>query len=93
MITREMVMDALQENMSTEFEDGNIVYYLHVTEDGKIVDSFDKADESFTAILDKEAYSNFPEDYDWRADVEVEGNRHFEEVVDNLYEQVQEYFA
>ena len=42
--------------------------------------------------IDNRVNDDFPGDYDWRNDVEVEGNEYFDEVVDNLYLQAKEYF-
>ena len=92
-ITKDEIRSALQEFSSAEPDDfGNFIYYLHVTDDGKILDGYVGSDETFTSAIDSRVNDDFPEDYDWREDVEVEGNKYFEEVVDDLYYQAKEYF-
>lgn len=94
-LTREQVMNALMENMSSEPDDfGNIEYFLHIKDNGEIVSDLSKADESFSTILDSEAYQEkLKEDpeYDYRDDVEVEDNKYFMEIVEELTNQANEY--
>nr|DAT09306.1 MAG TPA: hypothetical protein [Caudoviricetes sp.]DAX75146.1 MAG TPA: hypothetical protein [Caudoviricetes sp.] len=94
-LTKEQVMDALIENMSSEpDETGAIEYFLHITDNGEILTSFDKADETFSTYLDPEAYEEkLQEDpeYDFRDDVEVEDNKYFLEVVEELTKQANDY--
>lgn len=83
----------LQNETSAEPDDfGNFTYFLHVADDEEIVNQISEADETFTSILDPEAYSDFPSEYDWREDIEVEGNPYFEAVVDDLYSLACKYF-
>ena len=92
-ITKEDIRKYLQDETSAEPDDfGNFTYYLHVTDNAEIVNQVSEADETFTSVLDPEAYSNFPNDHDFREDIEVEGNPYFEAVVDDLYNQACEYF-
>lgn len=94
-LTKEQVMNALIENMSSEpDETGAIEYFLHITDNGEILPSFDKADETFSTYLDPEAYEEqLQEDpeYDFREDIEVEGNKYFLEVVEDLTNQANDY--
>ena len=94
-LTKKQVMNALIENMSSEpDETGAIEYFLDITDNGEILTSFDKADETFSTYLDPEAYEKkLQEDpeYDFRYDVEVEDNKYFLEVVENLTNQANEY--
>ena len=74
MITERQVLEALQENMAYEFENGKHRYNLYITNNGQIVDDISKADESFYT------YANY-------ALKEDEKNPDFMEVVENLAEQ------
>lgn len=60
-ITVEEVMKALRKNASAEFEEDwgikYIDYYLHITEDGEIVDDMYHADESFTRRVREDDYT------------------------------------
>lgn len=90
--TEKQVMEALQNFMSSEPEDGGITYRLYIDEDGKIVDSAGASAMSFSSKLDPRAYENSPKDYDWRDDVEAESNPYFMEVVRDLTKQANDCF-
>ena len=94
-LTKEQVMNALIENVSSEPDyDGAIEYFLHITDNGEILLSFDKADETFSTYLDPEAYEEkIQEDpeYDFREDIEAEDNKYFLKVVEDLTNQANEY--
>lgn len=94
-LTKEQVMNALIENMSCEPDyDGAIEYFLHIKDNGEIVSGVSNADQSFSTYLDPEAYEEkLQEDpeYDFRDDVEVEGNKYFMAVVEELTRQANEY--
>lgn len=67
-ITTEDVMKALRTLPSAESEGTDIVYYLHVTEDGKIVTSYWDADETFSVSRDQHDYfgkhdAEYPDDW------------------------------
>lgn len=67
-ITTEEVMQALREYSSAESEGTDIVYYLHITEDGEIVNGCQDADETFTASRDQRDYfgehdAEYPDDW------------------------------
>lgn len=67
-ITTEDVMTALRENTSAESEGTDIVYYLHITEDGKIVSCCQDADETFSVSRDQSDYfgehdAEYPDDW------------------------------
>lgn len=87
------VLQNLQTRSSMEIDERGAVYYLHITDEGDIVDDVSKADISFWSILDKDAYKNFDSDYDWRDDVEVEDNKYFLAVAKDLTKQVINYFT
>ena len=55
-ITGEDIITALRENPSAESEGTDIVYYLHITEDGKIVSCCQDADETFSVSIDQSDY-------------------------------------
>lgn len=67
-ITTEDIMTALRENASAESEGTDIVYYLHITEDGEIVGSCQDADETFTVSRNQRDYfgehdAEYPDDW------------------------------
>lgn len=78
MITEKQVLEALQENMLYEFENGGHRYNLYIANNGQIVDDINKADESFYTYADY-------------ALTEDEKNPDLMEVVENLAEQANEY--
>ena len=91
-ITLETVIRHLQDTTSMVPDyDGSVVYYLHTTKDGKLVNDIGKADKTFTAILDSAAYQG--RDDDWREDVEVASNSYFLAVAKSLTDQANEYFS
>lgn len=94
-LTNQEVMNALIENMSCEPDEaGAIEYFLHIKDSGEILASFDKADETFSTYLDPEAYEEKLQEnpeYDFRDDVEVEDNKYFLEVVEDLTKQANDY--
>lgn len=96
-ITREAIAAALAENQSVEMETPNAAtYYLHVTEDQEIVGSYRKAAASFHADRDiTEFNGEDDEDFDSNGLCETEtlDNPEFAAVVEDLYQQVVEYFA
>ena len=65
----------------------NIVYFLRITNDGTFVDKTQEADHVFVCPLDPRAYQHFPDGH-----VEIDLNSYVEEAVDDLYNQVCEYF-
>ncbi len=84
-LTVKEVMEALQNNMSLEPDyDGTLRYYLHITDEGKIVNDHARGDESFNY-----PYYGVAEDdsFDW----EVESNEDFMKVVKELTEQANEF--
>lgn len=67
-ITTDDVMKALRENTSAESEATRIVYYLHITDDGEIVDGYRFADETLTVSRDQHDYfgdhsDEYPDDW------------------------------
>lgn len=67
-ITTEDVMTALRESTSAESEGTRIIYYLHITADGEIVDGYRDADETFTVSRDQHDYfgkhdAEYPDDW------------------------------
>lgn len=96
-LTKEQVMNALIENMSSEPDyDGSIEYFLHIKNNGKIVRGFDYADESFSTYLNTEAYEEeLRKDPDFNVidvvEYEAEDNPYFMEVVEELTNQANDY--
>ena len=103
-LTKEQVAEALMDNASSENEgldeeDTEVVYYLHVKEDGTIVDDYQKADASFTSSISWEDYG-----VDWETwetpftafstyDYERMDFKPFVEVVEDLTNQANEWLA
>lgn len=89
-LTVEEIMKALRENSSAESENENIVYYLHVTTDGEILDDYRWADKTFTASRDQFDYfgdydTEYPDDWDaCRAAVEDDPRSDFREICEEL---------
>lgn len=96
-MTREAIAAALAENQSIEMETPDTAtYYLHVTDDQEIVSSYRKAAVSFHADRDISAFDGEDdEDFDFNGLYETEtlDNPDFAAVVEDLYQQVAEYFA
>ena len=94
-LTRQDVMNALIENISSEPDyNGAIEYFLHIKDNGEIVSDISAADESFSTYLDPDAYKEKLQEnpeYDFREDVEVETNEYFLEVVEDLTNQANNY--
>lgn len=91
--TRESIAAHLIDCQSMEYEGGNTcTYYLHMTDDQKMLPSFRsaditfKADRDFTPYIDDEDFTRFYYD-------EVLSNEGFASVVDDLYGQAVEYFT
>lgn len=66
-ITNEQVFKALCENCSAEYDEfaGCVTYYLHITNDGKIMPTSYCADKTFTfTIKDEAEYFGAPGNYD-----------------------------
>lgn len=86
----EEIMQALRENPSAESEDTRIVYYLHITANGEIVDGYRNADETFTASRDQHDYFGAHDDEypdDWGAccaAVEDDPRSDFREICEEL---------
>lgn len=90
MLNLEEIKQALRENASAEPEEDKIVYYLHVTRDGKIVPDKSLANETFTSSRNMvEYFDGVPEEYeeDWGAScawVEDANDGRFEGVCNDL---------
>lgn len=84
-LTEKQVMEALQEYLSLEgYDEESLCYYLHVTKEGKIVDSVSKADESFSVPF---RYIPIDDSFEW----ENEDCEEFMECVRELTELANEY--
>ena len=96
-ITLNATMTALRTNASAEPEGSRIVYYLHLTEDGKIVQSVQDADETFTASADMEEYfGDRADDDDWGAmcaDAEADPASGFQAICQDLADQANAWLA
>lgn len=102
-LTKEQVFEALCDNASSENEglgeDTKVVYYLHVKEDGTIVNDYQEADASFTSSISWEDYG-----VDWETwetpftafstyNYERMDFEPFAEVVEDLTNQANEWLA
>ena len=68
-ITNEQAFNALCENCSAEYDEaaGGVTYYLHITNDGKIMPTSSGADKTFTYTIkdeDEAEYFGAPGNYD-----------------------------
>ena len=99
-LTKEQVFEALASFSSVEFEslnedDWKAVYYLHIKEDGTIVDSYWKADASFTDWIPRWSYVDTVDDFGEIdiCDYERMDFKPFAEVVEDLTNQANEWLA
>ena len=96
-MTKAEIREYIKNNTAAEFEADSIVYYLHISDDGKIVTSVEAADATFTTALKPEDYGMTQEQYQSAENPETvysceeDGNPIFEGIVDSLYEQAQKY--
>lgn len=99
-LTKEQVFEALASFSSVEFEslnedDWKAVYYLHIKEDGTIVDSYWKADASFTDWIPRCSYVDTVDEFG-EIDIcnyERMDFKPFAEVVEDLTNQANEWLA
>lgn len=83
--------------VAAEFERDSVDYYLHITDDGEIVDSVDKADCTFICHLSPEDYGMTTEEYQAAESPEAiyaheeDGDPIFERIVADLYSQAKKY--
>lgn len=83
--TLQEIMEVLKENQSLDFDyDGTPYYWVHLDEEGNLVESISRAEISFSAQYDEPIEDD---SYDW----ETEKNPKFVEVAQDLLEQVNEY--
>lgn len=99
-LTKEQVFDALTSYPSVEFESSNeddwkVVYYLHIKEDGTIVDSYWKADASFTDWIPCRSYVDTVDEFGEIdiCDYERMDFEPFAEVVEDLTNQANKWLA
>lgn len=91
--TRESIAAHLADTQSMEHDTQDAcTYYLHMTDDQKMVNGRDYADVTFTADRDFTPYTD-DEDFSRFYDDETLENEGFAETVDSLYEQAVAYFA
>lgn len=91
--TRETIASHIIGCQSMEYEGGSTcTYYLHMTDDQKMLPSMYgedvcfRAERDFTPYMDDEDFARFYDD-------EVLSNEGFAAVVDDLYAQAVQYFA
>lgn len=98
-MTKDEIRAHIKTAPATEFEADHIDYYLHVTDQGQIVQGASKADFSAVVTLTPEDYGLTLEEYD-RTDVkdaiyahEEDGDPLFERIIDELYTQAAAHLA
>ena len=97
MITKEEIKSWIKNHAAAEFEPEHIDYYLHITDDGEVVDNYSKADKSFVCSLRPEDFGLTQEEYETAENPEaiysheVDGDPIYEEIVENLLKQAQKY--
>ena len=99
-LSEDAVREALINYQSAEFEETGVDYYLHITADGEIVPNMYKADETFISSAHPTAYGYTLEQ--WQSgevssediyDHEVAGDPVFDEIVRELTDQANAWFA
>ena len=84
--TIEEIANALAAYDSMEQDGTTAKYFLHITDDGRILPTLAGADETFTAETDAPN-----EDGDWREDFEDLANDDFRTVCEDIMEQANDY--
>lgn len=96
-LTVQAVADALRRNPSAEPDGENIVYYLHITNGGDIVNTVYDADATFSDIMDmSEYFGEHDTDDDWGqacADTEDDPCSEFPAVCQRLADLANEYLS
>lgn len=101
-LTKEQVFEALCDNASAEFEglgeQTTVRYYLHVKEDGTIVDDYQKADATFVEDIPYWCYADTVEEFENMEDLfepkyESMDWEPFADVVEDLTDQANEWLA
>ena len=91
-ITKKDIAEALADNQSLEFDyDGEAIYYLHMTNNQEILPNKYESDICFTTGIGTTKFDKYDDPwYIYRE--ESLRYKWFREVVNDLYEQVVEYF-
>ena len=98
-ISKKAIKEWIQEHEAAEFEAQEVCYYLHITDSGEVVDSVDKADESFIVRVPIEEYGLTLEEYQHAESPEaiyaheVDGDPIFERVTDELFRKSEDYMS
>ena len=101
-LTKEQVFEQLVDNTSAEFEglgeQTTVRYYLHVKEDGTIVDDYSKADATFVEDIPYWCYADTLEEFENMEDLfddtyENMAWEPFAEVVEDLTNDANEWLA
>lgn len=98
-ITKTDIKTWISNHAAAEFEEGRIVYYLHVKDDGTVADDSDSADASLTCALSPEDFGLTPEEYATAESPEpiyaheVDGDPVYERIVNDLLAQATAYLA
>ncbi len=81
--TQNEIMKALQDNQSLEYDNGKLLYWIHVN-GTNLVNDINKAEISFSSIFNYDVKDN---SYDW----ENENNQEFMNCVEDLTNQVNNF--
>lgn len=99
-LTKEQVFEALVDNVSAEVEnrgeETRVVYYLHVKEDGTIIDCYQKADADFSTWIPYWDYADTLEEFEDMEDLFDSAHESidwepFADVVEDLTNQANEW--
>lgn len=90
-ISKASIIKAITESQSAEISGNTATYYLHLTEDGEILDSMYDADYTFTADRDISAYED-DESPDRVYDTETMEDETFSDMIYDLCKAVSEVF-
>lgn len=99
-LTKEQVFEALVDNVSAEVEnrgeETRVVYYLHVKEDGTIIDCYQKADADFSTWIPYWDYADTLEEFEDMEDLFDSAHESidwepFADVVEDLTDQANEW--
>ena len=96
-ISTEDVVGYIKDHVAAEIDNHGVTYYLHITDDGEIVDSCADADFSATVDLGPADYGMTAEAYaaeetpDFIYAHEVIGDQLFDQVVKDLADSANEY--
>ena len=96
---KQEIKNYIRNHAAADFEQTGVVYYLHITDDGEIVDSVSNADFTATVSISPEEYGYTMEEYrsvespDPFYAHEEDGDPIFERIVSELYDEAKTYLG